>query len=142
VEGGLLSVLKKVVRMISVKDLPDDLSDDQRNRAASLLSELQAVIVGAQLVHSMLLLTYVSTPQVLESISARFMTGELAALLQQLFRCLMDIDDITVAVSIQAEDLQGCKDELEVVGKVVLLLLNYLFSLLLSNYVISEYESN
>ena len=141
-EGGLLSVLKKVVRMISVKDLPDDLSDDQRNRAASLLSELQAVIVGAQLVHSMLLLTYVSTPQVLESISARFMTGELAALLQQLFRCLMDIDDITVAVSIQAEDLQGCKDELEVVGKVVLLLLNYLFSLLLSNYVISEYESN
>lgn len=135
-------MLKKVVRMISVKDLPDDLSDDQRNRAASLLSELQAVIVGAQLVHSMLLLTYVSTPQVLESISARFMTGELAALLQQLFRCLMDIDDITVAVSIQAEDLQGCKDELEVVGKVVLLLLNYLFSLLLSNYVISEYESN
>jgi len=122
VEEGLLSVLKKVVRMISIKDLPDDLSDDQRNRAALLLNELQAVIVGAQLVRSMLLWTYVSTLEVLESVSARFMSGELAAVFQQLFRCLMGIDDLTVAVSVQAEDLQGCRDELGFIGKVVLLM--------------------
>jgi len=122
VEEGLLSVLKKVVRMISIKDLPDDLSDDQRNRAALLLNELQAVIVGAQLVHSMLLWTYVSTLEALESVSARFMSGELAAVFQQLFRCLMGIDDLTVAVSVQAEDLQGCRDELGFIGKVVLLM--------------------
>lgn len=121
-EEGLLSVLKKVVRMISIKDLPDDLSDDQRNRAALLLNELQAVIVGAQLVHSMLLWTYVSTLEALESVSARFMSGELAAVFQQLFRCLMGIDDLTVAVSVQAEDLQGCRDELGFIGKVVLLM--------------------
>ena len=121
-EEGLLSVLKKVVRMISIKDLPDDLSDDQRNRAALLLNELQAVIVGAQLVRSMLLWTYVSTLEVLESVSARFMSGELAAVFQQLFRCLMGIDDLTVAVSVQAEDLQGCRDELGFIGKVVLLM--------------------
>jgi len=120
VEEGLLSVLKKVMRMISVKDLPEDLSDDQRNRAALLLSELQAVIVGAQLVRSMLLFTYISTLEVLESVSARFMTGELADVFQQLFRCLMDIDDITIVVSIQAEDLQGCKDELGFVGKALM----------------------
>jgi len=115
-------VLKKVLHLISDKDLPDDLSDDQRNRAALLLSELQAVIIGAQLVHSMLLLTYVSTLEVLESVSGRFMRGELTTVFQQLFRCLMGIDDITIAVSIPAEDLQGCKDELELVGKVVLLM--------------------
>jgi len=122
VEEGLVSVLKKVVRMISVKDFPADLSEDQRNRAAVLLSELQAVIVGAQLVRSMRLLMYVSTLEVLESVSATFMTGELAAVFQQLFCCLMGISDITVAVSIQAEDLQGCKDELGFVGKLLLLI--------------------
>jgi len=122
VEEGLVSVLKKVVRMISVKDFPADLSEDQRNRAAVLLSELQAVIVDAQLVRSVRLLMYVSTLEVLESVSATFMTGELAAVFQQLFCCLMGISDITVAVSIQAEDLQGCKDELGFVGKLLLLI--------------------
>ena len=122
VEEGLVSVLKKVVRMISVKDFPADLSEDQRNRAAVLLSELQAVIVDAQLVRSVRLLMYVSTLKVLESVSATFMTGELAAVFQQLFCCLMGISDITVAVSIQAEDLQGCKDELGFVGKLLLLI--------------------
>jgi len=122
VEEGLVSVLKKVVRMISVKDFPADLSEDQRNRAAVLLSELQAVIVGAQLVRSVRLLMYVSTLEVLESVSATFMTGELAAVFQQLFCCLMGISDITVAVSMQAEDLQGCKDELGFVGKLLLLI--------------------
>jgi len=122
VEEGLVSVLKKVVRMISVKDFPADLSEDQRNRAAVLLSELQAVIVDAQLVRSVRLLMYVSTLEVLESVSATFMTGELAAVFQQLFCCLMGISDITVAVSMQAEDLQGCKDELGFVGKLLLLI--------------------
>jgi len=122
VEEGLVSVLKKVVRMISVKDFPADLSEDQRNRAAVLLSELQAVIVGAQLVRSVRLLMYVSTLEVLESVSATFMTGELAAVFRQLFCCLMGISDITVAVSIQAEDLQGCKDELGFVGMLLLLI--------------------
>ena len=108
--------------MISINDLPSDLSDEQRNRAALLLNELQAVIVGVQLVRSMRLLAYVSTLEVLESVSARFMTGELAALLQQLFRCLMHIDDITVVVSIQAEDLQRCRNDFGFIGKIVLLI--------------------
>jgi len=120
VEEGLMSVLKKVVSMISVKDLPDSLSDDQRNRAASLLKELQAVIVGAQFVRSILLFTYVSTHEVLESINAGFHSGELATFFQQLFRCLTAVDDLTVAISIKAEDLQACRDELANVGKVVL----------------------
>ena len=112
-----MSVLKKVVSMVSLKDLPDGLSDDQRNRVAVLLKELQTVIVSTQLVRSILVLTYMPTCQVLESVSDMFRSGELAAVFQQLFRCLMGVDDLTVAVSIRAEDLQQCKDELSFVGK-------------------------
>jgi len=117
VEEGLLSVLKKVVSMVSLKDLPDSLSDDQRNRAAVLLKELQAVIVGAQFVCSIQLLTYLSTSEVLESVSAMFLSGQLACLCQQLFRCLTGVDDLTVAISIKAEDLQECQDEFGSAGK-------------------------
>jgi len=122
VEEGLLSVLKKVVSMISLKDLPESLSDEQRNRAAVLLKELQAVIVGAQFVRSILLLTYVSTCEVLESIVAMLLSGELSDLLQQLCRCLTGVDDLTVTVSVKAEDLQECRDEFGCVGKAMLLL--------------------
>jgi len=103
--------------MVSLKDLPDSLSDDQRNRAAVLLKELQAVIVGAQFVRSIQLLTYLSTSEVLESVSAMFLSGQLACLCQQLFRCLTGVDDLTVAISIKAEDLQECQDEFGSAGK-------------------------
>lgn len=119
VEEGLLSVLKKVINMISLRDLPDSLSDDQRNRAAFLLKELQALIVSAQLVRSIQLLTYMSTCEVLEAVNAMFMSGELAAIFQQLFRCLTGVNDLTVSISIKAEDLQDCRYELGFVGKVV-----------------------
>lgn len=122
VEEGLLSVLKKVVTMLSLKDLPQSLSDEQRNRAAVLLKELQAVIVGAQFVRSILLLTYFSTYEVLESVIAMFLSGELTDVLQQLCRCLTGVDDLTVTISIKAEDLQECQDEFGCVGKVMLLL--------------------
>jgi len=118
VEEGLMSVLKKVVSMVSVKDLPAELSDDQRNRAAALLKELHAVIVGAQLVRSILLFVYVSSHEELQSVNATFMSGELTAVFQQLFRCLTRVDDLTVDISIKAEDLQECSDELGCVGKV------------------------
>ena len=119
-EEGLLSALKNVISMISLIDLPDHLSDDERSKAASLLQELQAVIVGAQFVHSIQLLTYISTGDVLDTVDAMFTSGHLEALLQQLFQCLTAVDDLTVAVSIKADDLQDCRDEFLCVGKSVL----------------------
>lgn len=118
-EEGVLSVLKTVVSMISPKDLPDGLSDDERNRAAFLLKELQTVIVGAHLVRSILLFSYMPTCEVLESVNAMFLSGKLAAVFQQLLRCLTGVSDLTVTISIKAEDLQQCKDELSFAGQLL-----------------------
>jgi len=118
-EEGIVSTLMKVVSMISIQDLPDGLSDDQRSRAAVLLQELQTMIVGARLVHSILLLCYMPTLELLDSVNATFMSGELTAILQQLFRCLTGVDDLTIAVSITAEDLQQCREALSHAGELL-----------------------
>jgi len=121
VEEGLLSALRNIVSIISVKDLPENLSDDQRDRVAFLLKELQAVIVGAQLVRSIRLLTYVPTREVLQSLGARLTSGELAAIFQQLFCCLSGVDDLAVDLSVKVEDLQECKDQLGFIGMAAVL---------------------
>jgi len=116
VEDGLLAALKNIVSMISVKDLPH-LSDEDLDKAALLLKELQAVIVGAQLVRSIEMFLYVSTCAVLDAVSVKFLSGELVDILQQLCRCLTGVSDLTVVVFIQADDLQACKQHLSCVGE-------------------------
>jgi len=123
VEQGLLAMLKNVVGMISLTDLPDGLSDDQRDRAASLLTELQAVIIGAQFVHSILLFTYVSSVDVVDSVSAMLVSGQLSTVFQRLFRCLTRLDDLTITVSVKTEDVQYCRDAFAYVGKIVCVVL-------------------
>lgn len=143
VEEGVLSVLKKVISMISLKDLPDGLSDDQRNRAAFLLKELQTVIIGAQLVRSILLFAYMPTCQVLQSVNVMFVSGELAGIFQQLFRCLTGIEDLTVAISIKAEALQQCKDDLSFVGMSlcgIVYAYNYMYLCCFNNRVIVKMQ--
>ena len=116
VEETVVSAVKKVMGMISIQD---GLSADQRSRAATLLAELQTVIVGARLVRSILLLCYVPTMERLEAVDDVYESGELASVLQRLFRCLTGVDDLTITISITADDLQQCRDALSHAGELL-----------------------
>jgi len=88
---------------------------------SSCLPVERAAIVGAQLVRSIRLLTYVPTREVLQSLGARLTSGELAAIFQQLFCCLSGVDDLAVDLSVKVEDLQECKDQLGFIGMAAVL---------------------
>jgi len=106
-EECIVQMLRKV---ISMEKKIEQLSDEDRVCVNNLLQQLQAVVVGARITQSILLITHLLTTQVLSSVCEMYSSSQLSVVVRDLFHCLAKDDDLTVQVEIDAAAFQQCED--------------------------------
>lgn len=106
-EKGIVEMLKK---MVSMKEKIEELSISERSCASDLLSQLQAVLVGACITDSITVFVRLMTAEILGSVREIFNSGQLAVVVRDLFRCLAKDESLTVEVEIGDKLFQECED--------------------------------
>jgi len=106
-DAGIVTMLKKVM---SMKDAFEELSNEEIRDINELLRQLQADLVGARVGGSVLLFTHLMTTGVLESVRGMFDSGQLTAIIRDIFRRLAKDENLTVEVDISADQFKECED--------------------------------
>ena len=106
-DAGIVTMLKN---MISMKDAFEELSNEEIRDISERLTQVQAVLVGARVGGSVLLFTHLMTTGVLESVRRLFDSGELTAIIRDIFRRLAKDENLTVEVDISADQFKECED--------------------------------
>jgi len=113
------SIVSKLQKLLPMKKEIEEMSLEERNIVSDLLRQLQAVCVGARITDSILLITHLSTVEILESVREMLDSGRLALIVRDLFRCLAGDETLMVEVEIAAELFKECEDGFTEDGKSV-----------------------
>ena len=83
-EESIVVLLRKIAAKLALEEF----SEDMRNRTNHLLTELQSIVVGAQMTNSVMMFVLVSSRDGLEAVQTMYTTRRLHDVVQQLFGCL------------------------------------------------------
>jgi len=98
-----------VIRKLVSKEKPEELSDEECNRASDLVQQLVVILVGARTTGSIFLFTHVRTMEVLQSVREMYDSGPLTDIVRDLFRCLAKDETLTVELDISAITFKQCE---------------------------------
>ena len=105
------AIAKMLRKLSSMNQVVSELSVDQKNHVNDLLRQLQAVLIGACVTGSILLFTHLPTKEVLSSVREMYESDRLSIVIQDLFRCLADDENLAVVkVEIGEDALKECED--------------------------------
>jgi len=114
------AIAKMLRKLSSMNQVMSELSADQKNHVNDLLRQLQAVLIGACVTGSILLFTHLPTKEVLSSVREMYESDRLSVVIQDLFRCLADDENLAVVkVEIGEDALKECEDSFDESGTYV-----------------------